>query len=124
MSKHLQKNKNALRHGLYASDIVLPWEDEADFTALLEEFVKEYQPQGPTEHELVIDIARLRWLKRRIMRSAQQRFHADAIANRDGKVAKSGFVKRRKNFEVEGKQREEIRHTLENLPDCDKGYER
>lgn len=116
MSKQSKRANNALRHGLYASEIVLPWENEADFTALLEEFMNEYRPQGPTEQELVIDIARLRWLKRRIMRSAQQRFHADAIATRDGKVAKSGFVKRQKSFEVEAKQRDEIRHTLENLP--------
>lgn len=115
MSKPSTKSKNALRHGLYASDIVLPWENEADFTALLEEFRDEHKPLGPTEHELVIDLTRLRWLKRRIMRSAQLRFRADPMAARIGQVEKGSLDALLDHVETEDKKDSGIRQTMKEI---------
>jgi hypothetical protein len=45
---------------------VLPWEDEAEYEALLNALVKEYAPCGPTEEHCVEEIAGVFWRKRRV----------------------------------------------------------
>jgi hypothetical protein len=115
MSKPSTKSKNALRHGLYASDMVLPWENEADFKALLAEFCDEYQPLGPTEQELVIDLTRLRWIKRRIMRSAQLRFREDVMATRIGQAEKGSLDALMDHVETEAKRDPGIRQGIKEV---------
>lgn len=70
-------SKNALVHGLYASDIVLKWESEEDFQHLWRELKMEWIPQGRQEYETVLSIARCNWLKHRLMRSTQIAFRRD-----------------------------------------------
>ena len=48
--------KNALSHGVYANDVVLPWENEQDFKYLLESIRAEFCPSGASEEEVVFDI--------------------------------------------------------------------
>jgi hypothetical protein len=57
---------NAVRHGVLSELTVLPWESEADYAKLLEGFVKEYGPRGPTEDHLIEEIAGVIWRKRRL----------------------------------------------------------
>jgi hypothetical protein len=45
---------------------VLPWEDKAEYEALLNALVEEYAPHGPTEEHLVEEIASVIWRKRRL----------------------------------------------------------
>jgi hypothetical protein len=45
---------------------VLPWEDKAEYDALLNALVEEYAPHGPTEEHLVEEIAGVIWRKRRL----------------------------------------------------------
>jgi len=45
---------------------VLPWEDKAEYQALLNALVEEYTPHGPTEEHLVEEIAGVIWRKRRL----------------------------------------------------------
>ena len=47
--------KNALSHGVYASDVVLHWENEQDFRDLLENLRAEFCPTGASEEEAVFD---------------------------------------------------------------------
>jgi hypothetical protein len=56
---------NAMRHGLLARDTVLPWEDPDAFDALHSALVDEWQPHGPTECELVLQLATTFWRVRR-----------------------------------------------------------
>jgi hypothetical protein len=49
--------KNALTHGLYARDLVLPWKNEEDFIGLCESLREELFPSGPTGEAAVLDIA-------------------------------------------------------------------
>jgi hypothetical protein len=70
-------SKNALVHGLYASDIVLKCESEEDFQHLWRELKMEWIPQGRQEYETVLSIARCNWLKHRLMRSTQIAFRRD-----------------------------------------------
>ena len=44
-------DKVALVHGLYASDIILPWESEEEFQRLFRELKEEWLPQGRQEFE-------------------------------------------------------------------------
>lgn len=58
-------NFNAIRHGLYAKHVVLPWERKADFEELLVALRAEHQPDGVSQHEVVNNLAALLWRKRR-----------------------------------------------------------
>lgn len=73
----VSKTKNALIHGVYASDNVLPWESEEDFESVHMELRAEWSPEGRTEEETVLSLARLHWLKHRLMRSTQMAFRRD-----------------------------------------------
>jgi hypothetical protein len=57
---------NALRHGVLSQYTALPWEDRAEYDALLEALVAEHNPQGPTEEHLVEELAGIIWRKRRL----------------------------------------------------------
>jgi len=57
---------NALRHGVLSQHVVLPWEDAGEYRALLEAFVAEHKPLGPTEEHLVEELAGIIWRKRRL----------------------------------------------------------
>jgi hypothetical protein len=57
---------NALRHGVLSRYTVLPWEDEAEYEALLAALVAEHAPNGATEEHLVEELAGVIWRKRRL----------------------------------------------------------
>jgi hypothetical protein len=57
---------NALRHGLTAQTTVLPNESPEEFQELLDAFLAEYQPAGPTETLLVEQMAMASWRLRRM----------------------------------------------------------
>jgi hypothetical protein len=69
---------NALRHGVLSVHTVLPWEDKAEYEALLNSLVEEYLPYGPTEEHLVEEIAGVMWRKRRL-RLAEAASHRRGI---------------------------------------------
>ena len=68
---------NALRHGVLSRYTVLPWEDAAEYHALVAALVAEHAPQGPTEEHLVDELAGILWRKRRLR-------VAEAAAHRRG----------------------------------------
>jgi len=76
------KTKNALAHGLYANDLVLPWENEQDFVDLYHGIRRQLRPDGTLQDEVVLDIAQLHWRKRRVHIGMQlaYRGHPDADA--------------------------------------------
>jgi hypothetical protein len=55
-------------HGLYAKDVLLPWDDREEFTGLHSGLKKEFFPSGPSEEECVLDLAQLFWQKRSLWR--------------------------------------------------------
>jgi hypothetical protein len=57
---------NALKHGVLSRYAVLPWEDEAEYQALLTSLVAEHLPSGVTEEHLVEELAGIIWRKRRL----------------------------------------------------------
>ncbi|MGI8740661.1 MAG: hypothetical protein ACR2KU_13970 [Gammaproteobacteria bacterium] len=71
---------NALRHGVLSRYTVLPWEDEAEYDALLGALDSEHRPQGPTEEHLVEELAGVLWRKRRL-RCAEAAAHRRGLRN-------------------------------------------
>ena len=60
------RKKNALTHGIYGKDILLPWESREEFEKLLAELRDEFPASGRMENEIVFDLAHWRWQKYRV----------------------------------------------------------
>jgi hypothetical protein len=73
--------KNALIHGIYGKDILLPWESREEFEKLLAERQEEFQPRGRMENEIVFDVAHLRWQKYRVHQMCIAAAHADPFVS-------------------------------------------
>jgi hypothetical protein len=98
------KRKNALIHGLYSSDVVMPWESRADFENLLTALRAEFNPAGAMEQETVLDLACLRWQKQRVRKMSQAATYSDPFAIdliQSGKKSWSG-VRRHLRRETKG----------------------
>lgn len=61
-----RSSQNATRHGLNSKAVVLANESQEAYDELLATIRREWQPQGPTENDLVRDMADARWRLRRI----------------------------------------------------------
>ena len=64
-------NKNALMHGVYSADLVLPWESEEDLRKLHEDLKAEYQPDGCSEEQSIVSLTWFMWLQQRANNMAQ-----------------------------------------------------
>jgi hypothetical protein len=62
---------NALVHGVYSSELVLPWESEGEVEELHAQFREDFNPEGASQEEVVLEITHLHLLKRRARRGAQ-----------------------------------------------------
>jgi hypothetical protein len=79
---------NALKHGVLSQFTVLPWEDGAAYSALLDAMVAEHKPQGPTEEHLVEELVGAIWRKRRL-RLGESAVHHRALAMSTGAFAET-----------------------------------
>lgn len=68
IAKKPPRNQNALSHGLFARDVLLPWDCAQDFEKLYADLKSEFLPQGIAETECVLDLARALWQKRTLWR--------------------------------------------------------
>ena len=62
----LRSSLNALTHGLTGHTVLLPSEDPAAHQRHTQEFFDEYQPQGPTEKQLVQELIDTSWRLNRV----------------------------------------------------------
>jgi hypothetical protein len=83
----VSKHKNALVHGVYTVDTILPWESEEEFEHLFQDLRTEWTPEGRTEEEAILTLARALWNKHRLMRSTQMVYRKDPLV---GELIKSG----------------------------------
>jgi Skp family chaperone for outer membrane proteins len=74
-------SKNAITHGLYATEVVLPWEDPKEFSKLHEALRDEYWPDGFSEEAAISDMAIWYWKKRRLNVGSQLAFHRQQEAS-------------------------------------------
>jgi hypothetical protein len=63
-----QGNRNALTHGIFSRDLLLPWDSAPHFERLHEDLRAEFLPQGRAEDEIVLDLACLHWQKHTLWR--------------------------------------------------------
>jgi hypothetical protein len=68
--KH-SRSRNALVHGVFARDILLPWDSRGDFEILHAGLKAEFAPRGRAEEEAVLDLALLHWHKQTVWRMWQ-----------------------------------------------------
>jgi hypothetical protein len=71
MGKNKFADQNALVHGLYAKDILLPWDSRDEFQKLHEDLKAEFSPHGRAEEEAVLDLTILHWRKQMVWRMCQ-----------------------------------------------------
>lgn len=62
----LKSSINALRHGLYSEKYIIKTEDEATFKTFAASFLDEFDPQTPSELELVDILVQTAWRRRRV----------------------------------------------------------
>jgi hypothetical protein len=62
----LRASRNALTHGLTGRAVLLPSEDPAAHQRHTQDFFDEYQPQGPTEKQLVQELIDTSWRINRV----------------------------------------------------------
>jgi len=60
--------------------MTLPWESPQEFAELHDGLRSELLPDGTMEEEIVFDIARYRWLKRRVHRAIQLASYRSALS--------------------------------------------
>jgi hypothetical protein len=81
MSASKKSNRNALTHGLYARDVLLPWDSKDHFEKLLEDLKAEFDPHGRAEEETVLDLALTFWKKRNLWRMHQTAVFKDPFTS-------------------------------------------
>lgn len=84
MSKPTQKkagNRNALVHGFYSKDVLLPWESREDFEKMHADLKAEFRPQRRAEEETVLDLTFLLWDKQTVRRMRQVAVLKDPFTN-------------------------------------------
>ena len=60
------RSKNALKHGAFSREVILPGESRKEYKLLLAALEEEWSPEGPTETHLVNHLASLFWRERRL----------------------------------------------------------
>ncbi len=78
MSRHEDRRRsakrpNALKHGAFSETAILPGEKGSEFHELHLLVINEWCPQGATEEEAVLTIAKAIWRKRRVQRFLEVR---------------------------------------------------
>ena len=67
------ENQNALTHGAFSEAVLLPGEDPKEFEDLLASLNDEWNPEGPSENDIIRSVAMGMWRKRRFRRFLRNR---------------------------------------------------
>jgi hypothetical protein len=59
-------SRNAVKHGLYSSIVVLPTESREEFEEMLDAYIHQFQPEGEVERDLVEEMVAAKWRQRRL----------------------------------------------------------
>ena len=95
--------KNALTHGIYGKDILLPWESREEFENRLAELQDEFQPTCRMENEIIFDVAHLRLQKDRLHQMWIAAAHADPFVSDLIKAGQKSWAGMRKHLKCKAK---------------------
>lgn len=109
------RKKNALTHGIYGKDILLPWESRAEFEKLWAELRDEFQPSGRMENEIVFDIVHLRWQKNRVQQMWVAAAYADPFVSDLVKAGQKSWAGMRKHLKSKAEDGRMMTVLLDNL---------
>jgi len=73
------KRPNALKHGVYATAVLIPGENRKEFEDLLAELLDEYKPSGPSLRHAVHCLADSMWRLRRLKKSVQTELYENTF---------------------------------------------
>jgi hypothetical protein len=73
------KRPNALKHGVYATPVLIPGENRKEFEELLAELLDEYKPLGPSLRHAVHCLADSMWRLRRLKKSVQTELYENTF---------------------------------------------
>jgi hypothetical protein len=65
MRKSKSKHPNAQTHAVYSKFLILDGEDPHEFQELVDDLTREWQPEGTSEHDAVLEMAKGIWRKGR-----------------------------------------------------------
>ena len=83
------KKQNALKHGAYSRELMLPGEKMRDYEALGAELNEEWAPEGATERGLVERLVALYWRKQRL-----DRYEYSKLQQRVDEIQRKNWVSR------------------------------
>jgi hypothetical protein len=109
------RKKNAITHGIYGKDILLPWESREEFEKLLAELQDEFQPSGRMENEIVFDVAHLRWQKYRVHQMWIAAAYGDPFVSDLIEIGQKSWAGMRNHLKCEAKDRRMITVLLDKL---------
>jgi hypothetical protein len=89
------RSKNALKHGAFSRELILPGESRKEYALLLTGLEAEYSPSGPSEICLVHHLASLLWRERRLQvyRQAKLEKRVRTIESNNNKLYWRGVLK-------------------------------
>jgi hypothetical protein len=73
------KRPNALKHGVFSATAILPGEDPEEFEELHSSLIEEWMPDGATEEDAVLSIAKAVWRKRRVQLFLEVEVRSNAV---------------------------------------------
>jgi hypothetical protein len=79
MTSRKLKRPNALKHGVFSATAILPGEDPKEFEELHSSLIEEWMPDGATEEDAVLSIAKAVWRKRRVQLFLEVELRSNAI---------------------------------------------
>jgi hypothetical protein len=78
-----QCSKNALRHGLSASAVVLPWENAEEFEQLRGNYIQDFRPCNQSQLDQVETLAATRWRMNRLVSMETRLFEQETLRNEE-----------------------------------------
>jgi hypothetical protein len=107
------KKAGFIVHGLYAKDVLLPWDDRDEFAALHGELKKELFPSGVSEAECVLDLAQLYWQKHTLWRLRTATVVRDRFTDEIVAMERKSWAGIRRGLREKAREEQSLVETME-----------